>query len=174
LTFIRPELAERLRRWQEPIAWGAVLLAGLVMAWRGYRWLSPLPFALGLLLAAAGLGLLLAALRRVRLRAEGREAGVVMIDERRVGYFGPWGGGFIDIDELARVTVWRRADGDEPRLAWRLSARDGTLLTIPFGAEGAEALPDALSALPGLDLEAAVAARRAPGEAVVAVWERPH
>ena len=47
--------------------------------------------------------------------------------------------------------------------AWVITAEDGTRLTIPLGAEGADGLFDALSPLPGIDFDAgiaAVAARR--------------
>jgi hypothetical protein len=95
MSFIRPELAERLRQWREPIAWGALLVAGVWVAWRGYARLDLLLFAGGLIVTAAAVALLRAAVRRVRLQGESLAEGVVMIDEARIAYFGPRGGGFV-------------------------------------------------------------------------------
>ena len=44
MSFLRPELAARLRRWREPLVWGALLAFGVWLAWRGYGALAPLPF----------------------------------------------------------------------------------------------------------------------------------
>ena len=53
-----------------------------------------------------------------------------------------------------------------------ITAEDGTRLTIPLGAEGADRLIDALSPLPGIDFDAGVAAinARRPGRATV--WRK--
>lgn len=149
MSLIRPELAARLRRWREPLVWAALLLLGLWLVWRGYRSLAALPFAAGLLAAVAGAGLLRPALKRLRLASDPAE-GVVSVVEARVGYFGPYGGGFIDLPALTAVDV--RAG---PPRAWVLRT-DEAILTIPFGARDAGALFDALSALPGIDFDAAV------------------
>ena len=36
MSFVRPELAARLRRWREPMVWAALLGVGLWLVWRGY------------------------------------------------------------------------------------------------------------------------------------------
>ncbi len=173
MSFIRPELAARLHHWREAIGWAALLATGLLLLWRGYARLEPLLFVLGLLLAAAGIGLLHAAVRRLRLSAGAPAEGVVVIDEARIAYLGPRDGGFVDLPSVTRVEIVSR-----PHLppasphAWVITTEDGTRLTIPLGAEGADGLIDALSLLPGIDFDAGVAAinARRPGRATV--WRR--
>jgi hypothetical protein len=173
MSLLRPELAERLRPWREPAIWAALLALGVWLIWVGYSRLAPLPFVVGLIAAAAGAGLLRAAVRRVRLSGGVRSEGVVVIDEARIAYLGPRGGGFIDLPAIARVEIVTR-----PYLppgsahAWVLTAEDGAKLMIPLGAEGAERLFDALSPLPGIDFDAGAAAvaARGPGRAVV--WRK--
>lgn len=173
MSFLRPELAARLHAWREPIGWGALLAIGGLLTWRGYARLEPLLFIVGLLLAAAGLGLLRGSLRRLRLAAGAPAEGVVVIDEARIAYLGPRDGGFVDLPSVTRVEIVSR-----PHLppasphAWVITADDGTRLVIPLGAEGADALVDALSPLPGIDFDAGIAAVAAhrPGRATV--WKK--
>ena len=108
MSFVRPELAARFRTWREPIAWGALVAVGLWLAWYGYRRLDLLLFVLGLVLVATGLGLLRGALRRLRLHADQPGEGVVVIDEARIAYLGPRGGGFVDLPAIARVEIVTR------------------------------------------------------------------
>jgi hypothetical protein len=56
--------------------------------------------------------------------------------------------------------------------AWVLTAEDGTRLTIPLGAEGADRLFDALSPLPGIDFDAGAAAVAGPGPGRAIVWRK--
>jgi len=173
MSFLRPELTDRLWRWREALAWAAVLAVGIWLLWQGYSRFAPLPFALGLLMVAIGGGLLRGAMRRVRLLARSPGEGMVLIDEGRIAYLGPRGGGFVDLPAIVRVEIVTR-----PHLlpgsahAWVLTAEDGTRLTVPLGAEGAEALLDALSPLPGIDFDAGAAAvsTRRPGRATV--WRK--
>jgi hypothetical protein len=173
MSFVRPELAARLRPWREPAAWFALLALGLFLVWRGYSLLEPLAFAAGLVLVATGLGLLRPALRRLKLSRAPLEEGVVVIDEWRIAYLGPRGGGVIDLPSIVRVEIVSRphvppASGH----AWVLTADDGSTLVVPLGAAEADRLPDALSPLPGIDFDAgaeAVAARR-PARATV--WRK--
>lgn len=160
MSFLRPEVARRLQRWREPIAWGIMLAAGLLLIWRGYATLAPGPFLLGVLMAGAGATLMRSAIRRIRLTSTVQGEGVVLIDEGRIGFLGPYGGGYVDLAALARVEL--------TPAAWILAADDGTRLSIPRGATGAERLPDALTPLPGLDLDSA---GDAPG--AVLVWQAP-
>jgi hypothetical protein len=161
VSFVRPELAVLLRRWGEALVFAAVLALGLWLLWRAVSGRGWLLLAPGLVLAGSGAGLLMGAVRRIRLSDAPPGAGVVMIDEGRIAYFGPLGGGFVDLPGLIRVEITGEA--------WLLVADDGTRLAIPRGAAGAERLPDALSPLPGLDLDAAVAAigTGAPGRTLL-------
>jgi hypothetical protein len=152
MSFVRPELAEAFARRREALLWAAALLAGVALLWRGWARSEPVTLLAGIACAGAGFALLRGALARMRLAAEEPGPGVVTVDEGRIGYFGPLGGGFVDLDALTRVELLAR-----PTRAWRLTAEDGTRLSIPLGALGAEALLDALAGLPGLDLSAAAA-----------------
>lgn len=153
MSFLRPELAAALGRRREVLLWGAALVLGLGLIWRGYARLEPLTLVAGMALAATGFALGRGALGRLRLAAVAPGPGVVVIDEGRIGLMGPAGGGFVDLPALTSVAI----DGppEAPGRAWVLRAEDASLLVIPFGAVGAERLPDALSALSGIDFAAA-------------------
>ncbi len=173
MSFIRPELAARLTTWREPIGWAALLVVGVALLWSAYVNLEPLLFALGLGATAVGGGLLLPALRRVRLTAEAPAEGVVVIDEARIAYLGPRGGGFVDLPAVTRVEIVTRPHVPPASAhAWVITTEDGERLAIPLGATGADRLLDALSPLPGIDFDAGVAAvlSRRPGRAVV--WRK--
>lgn len=158
MSFLRPELEAVLARRREALTWGVVLAVGLLAAWRGYVRYDLVMLAGGTLAAVAGGALLRLALLRERLRAE-PEPGVVLVDEGRIGLMGPEAGGFVDLDGLLEVAVT-----GAPDRAWRLTGEEGVLV-VPFGALGAEMLPDVLAKLPGIDLEAAT-----QGPAVI--WRR--
>lgn len=159
MSFLRPEIAAWLQHWREPLAWGGLTLAGLALATAGGG-LGRL--LLGVLLIAIGLPMAAGAIRRTRLGTETPQAGVVTVDEGRIVYFGPVEGGVLGLSALSRVEV---ASGD-----WVLTGSDGNVLRIPRGALGAEALPDALAPLPGLDLGRAVDAFRAARPFPVTIW----
>ena len=173
MSFLRPELAARLRRWREAIVWSVLLAAGLWLTWQGYGALAPLPFVAGLLMAAAGIGLLQAALRRLRLSAGSLDEGVVLIDEGQIAYLAPHRGGIVDLPTVVRVEIVTR-----PHLpldsghAWVITTEDGEQLTIPLGARGAEGLLDALTPLPGIDFDAGVAAVATGAAGRTTVWTR--
>ena len=158
MSFLRPGLAAALARRREALAWGGVLALGLAFAWRGYARYDLVMLAGGTLAAAAGVALLRLALLHDRLRSA-PEPGVVLVDEGRIGLLGPEAGGFVDLDGLVEVAVT-----GAPDRAWRLTGEEGVLV-VPFGALGAEALPDVLAALPGIDLEAA-------GQGPAVIWRR--
>ena len=157
----RSGLAELVLRWREALIWAAVLAVGAVLLLRGIERGAPGLTVLGLLAAGAGLFLTVGAVQRVRLRPDAEGPGVVRVDEGRIGYLGPRDGGYVDLARLTRVEL-----GSE---AWILTAEDGAQLVIPRGALGAEALPDALEPLPGLDL---AAARALPKGGPVTLWLR--
>lgn len=173
MSFLRPELAARLHRWREPIAWCGLTAAGAGLIVHGYADIAPLSFMLGLLCTATGLGLLLPALRRVRLASRTPAEGMVLIDEARIAYLGPRGGGFVDLPSVARVEIVTRPHIPPASAhAWVITTDAGERLTIPLGAQGADGLLDALSPLPGIDFDVGVAAvlSRRPGRAVV--WRK--
>lgn len=173
MSFLRPELAARLHAWREPIAWSGLTASGIGLLLHGYVGVAPLSFMLGLLCTAVGLGLLLPALRRVRLAAGAPAEGVVLIDEARIAYLGPRGGGYVDLPSVTRVEIVTRphVPPASPH-AWVITTEADDRLIIPLGAKGADGLLDALSPLPGIDFDAGVAAvmSRRPGRAVV--WRK--
>ncbi len=167
MSFVRPEAAGAIRRWAEPAAAaGLVVLAGGF----GIRWTGALGW---IALAAAALALfwLRAALLGALAARPVTGSGLVVLREGEIGYMGPNRGGFVDLDTLSRVEIYRIAPGHDP--VWRLVGLEGAALTIPATAEGADHLPEALTALPGFSDMAAVGAlqRDRPGRHVI--WERP-
>ncbi len=170
VSFVRPEAAAAIRRWAEPAAAGGVvrLTGGFGIRWSGRGG------ALGwIALAAAALALfwLRAALLGALAARPVTGAGLVVLREGEIGYMGPNRGGFLDLDGLVRVEIYLVAPGRDP--VWRLVGADGEALTIPASAEGADHLPEALTALPGFSDFTAVGIlqRDRPGRHVV--WERP-
>ncbi len=170
MSFVRPEAAGAIRRWAEPAAAAALaaLTGGFGISWAGegsaLGWIALAAAALALFwLRAAVLGALAA--RPVT------GAGLVLLREGEIGYMGPSRGGFMELDGLVRVEIYRIAPGHDP--VWRLVGLEGAALTIPATAEGADHLPEALTALPGFSDLVAVGTlqRDRPGRHVV--WQRP-
>ena len=97
--------------------------------------------------------------------------GVVTVQEGRIGYYGPEGGGFVRVSELLSIDLVRAGLPD--RREWLFTDVSGATLRIPNEAEGADQLPDALDVLPGLtyqQLATALLTSRQGGEGL---WRRP-
>ena len=140
--FLRPEARSLLWRWREVAAALAVTALGL---WWLVTTFGPLRWV-GLMLALLGGGAALAAVQRVRFGRGGGGQGVVTIDEARIAYLGPFGGGMVDLGALRRLELDREA---RPAHWWLLTT-EGPGLAIPVDAEGADDLFDAFARLPGL------------------------
>ena len=139
-------------------------VAGVWLATRGYARVEPAVFVFGLLLPA---------LRRMRLANATPAEGVVVIDEARIAYLGPRGGGFVDLPAVARVEIVTRPHIPPASAhAWVITTEDGGKLVIPLGAEGADGLLDALSPLPGIDFDAGAAAIAARAPHRTLVWKK--
>lgn len=151
MSFIRPELSERLFRWREVIAAIATAVIGLwaLVAGSGYA----IPGA-GLILLVTGAGWAVQATRRLRFLQGGEAPGIVRVTEAQIAYLGPRVGGFVGLPELAELRLLTLRG----RRIWRLRQADGQMLHIPVEADGAEALFDAFAALPGMDTGTLVAA----------------
>ena len=165
MSFIRPEARAAVARWREALAGGAVLALGLWWALGSLgliRWL-------GVVLVLLGAGLAWTGVQRARFRGGHGGLGVVHVDERQVTYLAPVGGGFASLDALVQVEV-------APDLAglpvWRFTS-PGEVLVIPVNAEGTDALFEALSALPGVDMQAAIRASASRPETPILVWQAP-
>lgn len=156
---LRPEAAAWLARWREALAGGVVALLGL------WWWLSGMTIWIAAAPVLAGLAVVYTGAQRARLRAAEPGPGVVRVDEGRVLYMGPRGGGMAELAALRSVAVDPRAR------AWLL---DGEApLTIPAGALGADALLDAFAALPGFQARRALAELEGEGTGPVVVWTAP-
>lgn len=173
MSFIRPELVEDWRRWREAITWGALAFAGAWTIWSGIRTGGLLQIAFGLVAIPAGLALMRAAVRRVRLLPAANDEGLVLIDEGQIVFMGPRHGGSIDLPSIVRVEIVTRPH-IPPASAhvWVITGDDGTRLTIPLGAAGADALLDALTPLPGIDFDAEIAAVGGIGPKRATVWRK--
>ena len=168
MSMIRPGARAFLSRWQEAILSGIVLLGSLQAAAVTTGLVRGLSYAAALVCAA----LFIEGVRRARRPDRGTGAGRVEVDERKITYFSSLGGGAISIDDLVRVKVrpgTRAPSG--PDFFWEFTDLHGQRLTISGNAGNGAALFDALTALPGADLEAAirVSGPNADGEQVV--WE---
>ena len=161
---IRPEAAAALRRWGEAGAGAALLASGAWLAAAAFG----LPRLFGLAMLAAGAVLAVSGLRRARFGARADGPGVVEVVEGRIAYLGPETGGAVALDLLEEVALVR--SGGAP--AWRLAAADGGAVTIPHGARGADALPEALAPLPGFDGGAMLRALGDPANGTRVVWRR--
>ena len=170
MSFVRPEAAGAIRRWAEPVAAaGLVMLTGA----SGIRWAGQGGTLGWIALAAAVLALfwLRAAVLGALAARPVTGAGMAIIREGEIGYMGPHGGGFLELDGLVRVEIYLIAPDQDP--VWRLVGSAGAALAIPATAEGADHLPEALCVLPGFsDLTAVgILQRNRVGRHVV--WERP-
>lgn len=162
MSFIRPEVRASLARWREVIAGGVTLALGLQLALTSYGAL----FLIGTALALAGAALVVAGVQRARFRSGGGGAGVVDLDERRITYFGPFGGGAVSVDDLIEIGV-------DPSRSWLIRDANGTHLMIPMNAEGADALFDAFAAVPGLTPARLVEAVRSTPRQYTTIWAKP-
>lgn len=171
---IREGAREALWRWREVIAAGLVVVFGLWVASYG-GWVL-IPF--GGLVAAFGAGLGVQAWRRLRF-AQGADApGIVEVDEGQISYMGPQLGGFVSVPELVELRLVTLRG----RRLWRLKQADGQALLVPVDAAGAEGLFDVFATLPGMDMEAVLAALSpegrgegrvlVTGEAMQVLWRR--
>ncbi len=162
----RPELRAALWRGREALAGAAVLILALWLGLSAFgvtRWVA---VPLGLL----GLGLVWTGIQRWRFVRGTGGPGIVEVDERRITYWGPLSGGTLDLDDLLRLDL---DPGGRPA-HWVLTPRTGQALAIPVSAQGAEALLDLFTALPGLRTEALLSALSLTEGPVVAVWQSPN
>lgn len=173
MSFIRPELVERWHLWRETITWGALAIGGGWAIWHGLEAGALLPIGFGLVAVPAGLVLMRAAIRRVRLHSAANDEGLVIIDEGQIVFMGPHHGGAIDLPAIVRVEIVTRPH-IPPASAhvWVITGDDGTRLTIPLGAAGADALLDALTPLPGINFDAGIAAVIGGGPMRATVWRK--
>lgn len=165
---IRPEARAHIFRFREAILGGLIAGLGLWWALGSLGLIKWMGFALALL----GVAIAWQGLMRARIRVGTGGVGVVQIDERQVIYLAPVGGGFSSLDLVQDISIARDFAGLP---VWRF--RTGAeLLTIPTSAEGSEALFDALTVLPGIDIAAAIRAVNAASDKAgpdrTVIWSR--
>jgi len=164
MSFIRPEAQDAMIRWRESLIGGALIAVGVF-------WITGPGGLLGLVgwvVALAGLALAVVGFQRARFRMQGQGPGVVQIDEGQITYFGPLSGGAIATAELDRLTL----DPTAKPAHWVLSQVGQPPISIPVNAEGADALFDVFSALPGLRTERMLAELHNSTAHPVVIWER--
>lgn len=166
--FFRPELVAALARYREALALGAAALLALWWLWSWWDRGAWLPGALGALILPVALFLLRQAVLRARFRTGGLGPGVLRVTEQQITYLGPVEGGVLAIPEITRVELRPGPDGP----LWRLHHAGGPPLEVPAGAEGADALFDALAALPGMEAGRMVLALERAAAHPVILWSR--
>ncbi|MEL7253484.1 MAG: hypothetical protein AAGL23_04870 [Pseudomonadota bacterium] len=165
MSFIRPEARAALWRWREALAGASGVVFGLWWLLTGAsltRWV-------GGAVALASLALLVAGIQRGRFRGQFGGLGVVRTDEGQIAYFGPLTGGVVALSEIAQVAF----DPSGRPAHWVLSQPGQNDLYIPVDAEGADALFDAFTSLPGLAPEALLRVQRDPERTRSVIWTRP-
>ncbi|MDE9451132.1 hypothetical protein J3R80_11720 [Aliiroseovarius sp. Z3] len=162
---MRPEAGETLARYREAIMGGVVIALGL---WWAIGSLGLIKW-IGLTVATFGVAILWSGLRHARIRAGHGGVGVVQVDERQITYLAPVGGGFVSLDDVGLVEI---AEDRAGTAVWRFRTGND-ILFVPAQAKGAEALFDALTALPGADINGAIRAANTPPHDTVVIWQRP-
>ena len=166
---VRPELRAWTARWSEALVAVAILLAGSWLALRGGWFFA----ALGAIAVVVGLSLLIGALRRMPFRRRIDAPGLVEVDEGAIRYFGASVlGGEIALRDLVEIRLLRL----KGRGHWRMRSASWEALLVPVDAAGSDALADAFTALPDLDMgavSAALAHVADQPDAVRTVWRRP-
>ncbi len=164
MSFIRPEAKLALWRWREVLVAVAVFLVGL-------SWISGpggLLGWMGWILVAVAVALAVIGVQRVRFRMGAGGPGVVTIDEGQIAYLGPLDGGIVAAREIERLAL----DPTSDPAHWVLDQPGQPALHIPVNAEGAEALFDVFSALPGLKTERMLSELNGGSPHPVVIWER--
>ncbi|MFP7675407.1 hypothetical protein ACG74X_18820 [Marivita sp. S0852] len=165
MSFVRPAARAHLMRWREALIGAAILVLGLywsfgvtpgLLSWIGY-----LAILVGAALGVAGL-------QKGRSRHGGGGPGVVQVIERRIGYFGPLTGGLVDVDAITSLNF----DPTQHPATWVITHDNGPALHIPLTAEGADALFDVFSGLPGLSPGRIASVAQRDGDHPVVLWRR--
>lgn len=162
---LRPEAVAALNRWRAALISVAVMALGLFWAFYSFgilRWL-------GIVVALAGVALLVAAVQRIRFGSGADGPGVVHVDEGAIAYFGPLTGGVVARSEMTALAI----DRSGKPVHWALSQPDQPDLMIPLSASGADALFDAFAALPGMPTERMLSEMHKVGRGRVLLWQKP-
>ncbi|MEM7596356.1 MAG: hypothetical protein AAF382_01590 [Pseudomonadota bacterium] len=165
MSFVRPEVRAALWRWREALAGASLCAFGIWWAISG----AALTRGLGVVVALAAAAFVVAGIQRGRFRGRSGGLGVVRTDEGQIAYFGPLTGGVVALSEMSHLAYDRTGRPGH----WVLSQPGQNDLYIPVDAEGAEALFDAFTSLPGLPPEALLRVQRMSERARSVIWTRP-
>lgn len=164
MSFIRPEILERMIRWRESLFGAAAVLLGSYLALTGTQAAK----IIGTGLVIGGVMLVVAGIQRARFRRGGQGPGIVSLVEGRLTYFGPQDGGVVAIADLAAVDLVTRENGS----SWELDTPDRSPLVIPVDAAGADVLFDVFGALDGMDTAAMLRAVETARPGRVMIWAK--
>lgn len=167
MSLIRPDAADGLKRWAEPLLAAALIGWGL---WWGLTSLGVIKW-LGFGLILLGGVLLILGIRRARFWKGADGVGHVEVDEGVISYFSPAGGGSLEVRDLQVIQLIQV--GETSRM-WQLKALMTPPLYVPVNASGAEALFDVFANLPGLDMQGLLARLNGPATNDVVIWRRNH
>ncbi|WP_299899291.1 hypothetical protein [uncultured Ruegeria sp.] len=164
MSFFRPEAKLALWRWREVLVSVFVLILGVswvsgpggLLAWVGWF----------LIVVSAALAVI--GIQRARFRTGAGGQGVVTVDEGQITYLGPLDGGIVATREIERLAL----DPTSSPAHWVLDQPGQPTLHIPVNAEGAEALFDVFSSLPGLKTEQMLSELNGRSPHKVVIWER--
>lgn len=174
MSFIRPEALKVLKQWGVP---GALAVGGGAAIWRGWGMMSDGAWVGGVLI---GIGVfaclaLVGAVERALTGWRGRRGGpgMVVVEEGRISYFGPAGGGIVALDALVAIDIVTTDQGPLAEdLFWVLTDEFGKMVSIPGGARDASLLLDALGALKNFNHRAVFSAMSSIENARFEIWRR--
>ncbi|SER83593.1 hypothetical protein SAMN04490244_103176 [Tranquillimonas rosea] len=146
MSFVRPQVRALMWRWREALAGGGAILLGLWWA----LVTGGLMLWIGIVVVLGGVALAVSGIQRGRFRRGGGGPGVVQLVEGQLGYFGPLTGGVVATDDITFLGLTALPGG---RAQWDVVGGDGTNLSIPTDAEGAEAMLDVIARFPDLRTE---------------------
>lgn len=166
MGFVRPEIIQGIRRYRDAMIGAVVSVLGVGWALSSVGFMS----TLGMVVSVAGALLLFAGIQRARFALGRHGRGVVAIDEGKVTYYGPDGGGSVDIDDLLQVDLAPAAHDDDDA-EWLLLADEAPApLRIPVEAVGADKLFDVFSRLDGIRIPRLLAQINQVDHHQVVIW----
>lgn len=164
MAFFRPEILQTFQKWAEPLIALLIAFAGLWMLTK----YGIVMKGIGAVLVIGGLTAALAGYRRVLFQQGTRGPGVVDVTERRIAYLSPFGGGFINVEDLSRIELRRQGKAR----VWILQSIMEERLVIPIDAANAAALFDAFTSLPGLNPQRLTQAIQDQTTQNIEIWSR--
>jgi hypothetical protein len=173
MSFIRPDVAKSIKRFQE-VLWGAlVVVIGLWAAYKGgfFAIISVPIFIVGFAMIYFGA-------RRIRLMTlrgnTPMSEGVVDVVEREITFLTGGQGARIPMDNVVKIEIETNDLGPfEEDVFWMFYQKGGAPVSIPNGAVGSEQLIDALVEFPGADNKKVIEAMGSTANNRFLIWHNP-